>query len=112
MPGVFFKPGDPCYCHASVCNEEGWTLHNLPLFVLLEAYGQYYFAPGFSKSPDSYLDTHAKFDPGETRIIVIPEFYWPDTGTSADNVRWIAALTDPEVTRVIGSVGTLTFGWR
>lgn len=49
---------------------------------------------------------------GITQIEAIPEFIWPDTGTSASGIIWYAALTDPAMTRIFGEWDSFRFGWE
>ena len=83
-----------------------------PLFVLLDVYGRLFFAPGFSESFDNYLAAYPAFEPGATHVEVIPEFLWPENAGSAENIIWIAALTNPEITEIAGDIGTFTFSWE
>jgi hypothetical protein len=42
---------------------------------------------------------------------VIPEFSWPDTGSSASGLRFWGAITDRDFQQVIGEVATWEFGY-
>ena len=110
MPAHMFAVGDECFCRATVCNPTGDVLSGYPLFVILDVYGSYYFAPSFG-SYDNYLDIHPEFAAGETAIDVIRPFDWPPGTGTASGLKWYGALTDAEVTEVIGDVGTWEFGW-
>lgn len=59
----------------------------------------------------SYLDDYPMFNTGTTVIEVAPEFSWPDGAGSATDILWIAALTDPAVTHVVGEWDMISFGW-
>ena len=110
MPAESFEPGDPCWCHVHVDNFDGVTLTGNPLFVILDVFGELFFAPSFG-SFDSYLSLHPSYPPGRTTIVVLPEFPWPaDTGTIT-GINWFAGLTNPDMTALYGSFGTFTFGW-
>jgi len=103
----YISDGD---CAAYVQNYTGMVLEGYPLFVVLDVYGNYYFAPSFSDY-DNYLERYPRFEEYDTEIPVIDPFYWPaDTG-SAENIRFIGALTDPEITHIFGTMDTWTFGW-
>ncbi len=111
MPSDYYRPDDPCYCNVTVCNAEGSTLEGYPLFVILDVYGALFWGPGFTEEYDSYLMDYPHFLPGETIVTVLPAFTWPDTGTTAAGIRFIAALTNPEVTAVFGEMDTFELGW-
>ncbi|GEM_PF-3559762 len=111
MPSVQYHPGETCWCRATVRNASAHALSGYPLFVVLDVIGVYYFAPSFSDF-DHYLDGYPTFAPGNTDVTVIPEFVWPEGAGSAEGIEWCAALTDPEITTVIGGLGRFTFGWE
>lgn len=111
MPASMFHTGDHCSCTAIVCNAEGSTISGNPLFVILDVYGSYYFAPSFNTTFDHYLTHYPTFPVGTTTVTVIPDFTWPvDTG-SANGLIWYAALTNPEMTALFGTMDSFSFGW-
>lgn len=107
MPSNFFRPGDLCYCDAIVCNAEGSTLVGYPLFVILDVFGSYFFAPSFGDF-DYYM---MNFPPDETFVTVLPEFNWPEGAGSANGIIWYGAMTNPEMSALFGELGMFTFGW-
>ncbi len=111
MPAEMFHPGDTCWCRAAVCNAEGDTLSGYPLFVVLDVFGNYYFGPDFTELPDNYLDAYPEWPTGETIVEVLPEFFWPENAGTAEGIIWYAALTDPDVRNIFGTLGTFRFGW-
>jgi hypothetical protein len=111
MPSTMFHSGDPCSCLVTVCNASGATLNGYPLFVVLDVYGAYFFAPSFT-SYDNYLSAHPSFEVGETPVQVLPEFPWPSGVGSASGLNWYTAMTDPAITGLYGELGMWTFGWE
>ena len=109
MPSHLFHPDDLCFCKVTVTNAEPDPLTNHPLFVILDAYGVYFFAPSFTQTPETYS---GPWPAGNSDIEVIPEFAWPDTGTGASGLFFYAALTDPAVTHIVGEWDTWEFGWE
>ncbi len=107
MPAHSFSPGDTASCSVSVWNAGNSLLKDYPLFVILNVFGSYYFAPGFSEM-DYYKWT---FFPGLTELTVIPAFTWPDNAGSASNILWYAFLTNPEMTALASEIGIFDFGW-
>ena len=105
MPSDLFHPGDHFECKVTVWNDESFTLNNHPLFVILDLWGSYYFAPGFSDF-EFYSES---FPPGEKEIIVVPEFVWPENIDPASGVYWYAALTDSTITSIYGFMDSFKF---
>ena len=107
-----FHPGDPFACTATVCNNTGAELPDMPLFVLLEVMGHYYFGPTFSESVDTYLDGNPTYPENETEVDVIPPFTWPEGAGSFHGAYFHAALTDPDMTFLYGAMDSVEFGWE
>ncbi len=109
MPATFYHPGDPCECRVEICNPEAYTWPSTPLFVVLDVWGNYYFAPSFSSTTlDHYT---VDVPPGVTEVSVIEAFSWPENAGSADGVFWYAAMTNKEMTELFGEMGEWSFGW-
>jgi len=111
MPATHFSPGSLCSCTATFCNNTGSLLEGYPLFVILDVFGVYYFAPGFNSELDNYLAQFPRFPPGETIVEVLPEFSWPEDAGTVDGIFWYAGVTDPEMTEIIGDYDVWEFGW-
>jgi len=109
MPSDLYYPGDPCWCTASVYIKEPVPLHHHSLWVILDVFGELYFAPSFTPEMDAWP---GPWIPGETLVDVLAEFEWPETGSSANSIYWYAALTNPEVTDVYGEWDSFEFGWK
>ncbi len=109
MPATIFSPGDSLYCQVNVCNQEGQTLTGYPLLVLLDVFGQYYFAPSFGSDLDYYS---LQYPVGSSTVDILPQFPWPQGAGSADGIVWYAALTDPSISSLFGEMDSLSFGWR
>ena len=112
MPSNLFHSGDTCNCMAVVCNAEGQAINGYPLFVILDVYGSYYFAPSFNTTFDNYLNDYSSFPVGETHVEVLPDFPWPDNVGAASGLIFYGALTNPAMTDLFGTLGTWTFGWE
>jgi endonuclease/exonuclease/phosphatase family metal-dependent hydrolase len=108
MPAEIFAAGDLCYCYVHVCNPADYSESGLPLFVILDVYGTLFFGPDFSE----FNYYRIFLPPGWTFVEVLPEFYWPDDVGSAMGIRWYAALTDPDITRIVGQWDMFEFGWE
>ncbi len=111
MPAHTFRPGDQCACLVTVCNATADTLSGLPLFVILDLYGTFLYAPSFSESCDNYLECYPGFSCGVTNVMIVDVFQWPDGAGSAAGIFWHAALTNPEVTEIVGSWDSWSFSY-
>ncbi len=111
MPAHAYYPGDPCSCIVSVCNNTGASLSDHPLFVILDIHGMLIFAPGFTETPDNYGDIYPDFPEGLTDVTVLDEFMWPENVGSQSGIIWYAAMTNPEMTDLMGEWDSFTFGW-
>ncbi len=107
MPSNYYRAGDPCYCEVYVCNPTDQHFADTALFVVLDVYGSYFFAPDFS-SFDHYT---LYFGPGTQIISVLPLFIWPDHAGSASGILFHCGMTDPEYSELIGGIDTFSFGW-
>jgi hypothetical protein len=45
-------------------------------------------------------------------IDVIPAFEWPANGGASKNATWYAAMTDPDITMILGEMDIFGFGWK
>ncbi|GEM_PF-2379012 len=106
MPSDYFTPGDPFSCSVTLCNP-GAPMTGIPLFVLLEVMGSYYFAPGFSAFDHYTLSVPTGF----SQQIVIPEFAWPYTAGEGSGVSFLSAMTNPGMTELLGQMDTCPFSW-
>ncbi|MCD4653008.1 PQQ-binding-like beta-propeller repeat protein [bacterium] len=109
MPDHDFGWNDPCSCSVEVCNPGASALSNIPLFVLLDIYGTFYFAPAFTTDLSYYTINPV---PGWSTVIVLPEFPWPPGTGTATNLTWYAAMTNQEMSDLLGEMDTWTFGWH
>lgn len=108
MPSIDFGPGDSCSCQVFVTHYLSSPLYGYPLFVLLDFYGEYYFAPSFSR----YDWLELTYTAGSNQIEILPTFQWPTNAGSATGIVWYAALTDPEVSSLVSNLDSFSFGWH
>ncbi len=107
MPASFFRPGMTCYCDVEVCYPDAPSETPIPVFVILEVMGHYYFAPDFS---DFNMYYQKLVDP-VTKIRVVDAFIWPEDCGNATDIRWYAAMTDSTINHLIGDWDAFEFGW-
>lgn len=108
MPSTDFYPGDPCSCTVTVCNPGEVTYTNIPLFVILDVYGDMFFWPSFSEFDYREISV----GPGANDISVLPEFPWPAGAGDVQNIYWYAGMTDPGMSGLFGDMDMWTFGWH
>ncbi|MBN1356079.1 hypothetical protein JXA40_07395 [bacterium] len=109
MPSHSFRPGDPCSLTARLSNP-GAVMTDIPLFVMLDACGLYFFWPDWTRLPEiswGIVDVPA----GISEIVILPEFPWPPGVGSASGLFFYGAMTDPAITQLLGSMGMWEFGW-
>ncbi len=108
MPAHYYQQGHPCSCKVYVCNPGPETYDGIPLFVILDVFGVYYFAPSFT---DYDYYTLINLTPGLTEIQVLDEFAWPPDAGAASGIVWYAAMTGRDRTELFGDWDDWTFGW-
>ncbi len=108
MPSDVFHAGDPCACNVTVANPGPETYTDVPLFVILDVYGTYFFWPDFSDFNYQNLETLA---PGINEYVVLPEFPWPEVSGNVSGILWYAAMTNAGITELFGTLDMWEFGW-
>ncbi len=108
MPSGYFSGGTPCQLLAWVFNTSDMT-RNLNLYVVLDVFGNYFFAPAWTGAAASSPISVA---PGRTEIEILAEFPWPHgTGTATGILFWGAVL-DPATGVIFGQLDRFAFGWH
>lgn len=107
MPSDLYTPGDLCSCSVLICNPGPDSYFSVPLFVILDVYGSYYFWPSFS----SYDVKTINVPVGLQSEIVLQEFSWPEGAGEAENIAFYAAMTDLGITTLFGAMDEFRFGW-
>jgi Peptidase family C25 len=107
MPSEYYLPGDTFECKAFLCNPEVETYHDRPVFVVLDAFGELFFAPSFTGFDHYTLDLPY----GRFPLTVLSEFPWPQGAGSADGLRWMAVVTNSKMTEILGDYDVFTFGF-
>ena len=106
LPANTFAPGDIFYTDALFWNPRAsGPGEGARLFVILELYGQYYFAPDFSDYDFySYSSNRTAFVP------VIPKIVWPEIASG--EATFYGAMTDAGSYSLIGEIASFHFGWH
>ncbi|HPQ41749.1 MAG TPA: S8 family serine peptidase, partial [bacterium] len=94
----------------------GDTMQNIPVFFILDVYGDLWFWPGWIhfKFPDHNDIDYRVMDvlTGSNEVIVLPEFTWPDTGSSsATGLNFYGAMLDEQMSGILGDMAYVTWGY-
>lgn len=108
MPAHSFEPGDVCGLTLE-CGNPGEPLTAVPLFVLLDVLGTYWFYPTWNLEPPAWVDVDVPT--GVTSMIILEPFAWPEGAGSADGIYFHAAMTDKGITQLLGDMDSWEFGW-
>jgi len=111
MPALWFSPGHTCGLDALLDNN-GEPLPAVPVVVLLEVNGVYWFWDSWTQAPDAVT---VDVPSGTTALTVLPQFTWPDTGdASATQLEFWGAMLSEDWAHVLGGfegIGQWTFGF-
>ena len=113
MPSTHYEPGDLFYLDAEIVNDEGRTLYSIPLFVILELYGEFYFYPSWvhfappNFNYDYYL--FSSIEPGSFVQEIIPDFYFPEINMELKNVKFYGAILNSEFNQILGHLDIITW---
>ncbi len=108
MPAHHFTPGSLCGLRIMIINNGMDYAGEYPVFVMLEIFGNYFFAPSWTEAADYYL---VNLIPGHTIIEVIDQFNWPDgVSTSGSAVFW-GAVTEADLSKIVGLHDNWNFSW-
>ncbi|MBN1879658.1 hypothetical protein JW823_06075 [bacterium] len=111
MPYVYYSTGYNCWVNVRVCNPGSAPMTGYPLFVVLEAYGLFFFAPGFTQEPYCFREASAVYPPGLTELPVLQEFMWP-VGAGSGTATWYAVFLEENTVEIFGSIGHRGFFWN
>jgi len=106
MPDHQFSPGDSFYLNIEICSLDS-AGSDIPLFVILDVYGDYFFAPSFGSYDNYIVSLHT----GINYLTVLSEFVWPQNAGSASGIQFISAMTTKDFTNLYGEMDSWEFGW-
>lgn len=108
LPEGTVHAGEPFYLDALLINANSFTMTDIPLFVILEAGGCFWYHPGWTMDPAWEI---RNLTPGAETLTVIDPFTWPgNAGNGA--ARFWGAVTDPEMSRILGQYDVKDFSWE
>ncbi len=103
-----FQPGDTFTLTAFVSNPGPEIYSEIPLVVLLDVYGNYFWHPTWTQ-PFNFESLELMIG---TEDLILLDFIWPETGTSASGIRFYAAFLNESFTAIQGNWDMITFGWE
>jgi len=109
LPEEPIHAGDTFYLDVNIHNANPDPLTDIPLFVILEAAGTFWYHPAWSMEPA--WEMLSIIPAGPLSVPIQEAFEWPGnagTGTA----RFWSALTDQEMTRVLGNYDVKDFYWE
>ncbi len=93
----------------------GAALSNIPVFFLLDVYGDYWFWPcwrHYSPSdPSSFCYETRNIPTGTTSVTVISGFLWPETGSELHGLYFYGAMMTPDLSSLIGTMAVREWGF-
>lgn len=111
MPSTMFYPGDPFEVNAELCNCDSAPL-DARLIVVMDLFGNLYCAPSWRNIAEGLDSIPVQLPPGRSEQSIIPEFPWPDTGTTAMGICIYGAIMDAGMTHMIGNLDRIYFSFR
>ena len=113
MPSHYYKPGDTFFLDAYICNPGPESLRDVNLFVILDInIGIYWFYPSWKQYPPNIdYKTFAEISVGNHYESIIPPFIWPSGAGTMQNCQFWGALTDREITHIIGKFDKFEFSF-
>jgi len=99
-------PGDNFSLSAVITNPGPDEYSGVPLFVLLEVYGMFFWWPTWAEDVDlAVMDIPV----GLTTVNLL-EFIWPDLASHGD-LRFYSAMTNSQATSLLGNMDWSVLGW-
>jgi hypothetical protein len=103
-----FEEGDEFILSVRICNNDPIDDIARPVFIILDVYGMYFCAPSWTDF-DYYEPTIPACSCTEEQVL---SFVWPSGVGEGFGLRFYCAMTNPEITSVIGDVSICEFGYR
>ena len=109
IPAHHFTAGSPCNLTASIYNHCPDYSGQLPMFVALEAGGNFWFYPSWT---GELQYTMVNVTPGSTNMHLLDPFTWPSGTGSASGIHFYGLFTKPDFSALMGDINYWEFGWE
>jgi len=108
LNAAIFLPGDWFHLGLTSWNSTAST-QILPLFIILDVYGAYFFWPGWGET----VDYETRQMPSGHIVSDWPvlEFTWPATDGAFRDLKFWAAFTSANMTEIVGVYDNVTWGY-
>ena len=110
MPSTSYTEGDMFALSAFLCNP-GETIAQVPLIVLLDVADNYYSGPAWTNINDDFTYYPTDLPPGQSEIIIFDPFLWPEVDGALSGIRFWSAMTNPNITVLLGDYSMVTFDY-
>ena len=107
MPGTYYHTGDTFALYAWI-NPGDAALKPLDLYLILDVFGEYFFAPSWTADAESISKSWPQ---GLSQEVIFSPFEWPYTGTTLTGILFWAGLVNPENMTLHGAYDYWEFGW-
>ncbi len=105
---AFYRPGDTLDLTATITNPGPETYQNVPIVILLDVYGAYFWYPSWTGPA---LDLIVMDVPVGVFTFDVLNFTWPDGIISSGAVDFYGAMIDSEAMDFLGNWDWERFGW-
>lgn len=86
-------------------------MQDVPLFIFLDVFEQYWFWPTWTPSPQMDFD-NVVVETGTAEITILNQFTWPDTGQSEiQGLKFWGAMLNDEMNDIRGAYDVIEFGY-
>lgn len=102
-----FYPGDRFQLIALITNSGPIEYVKLPFVVLLDFHGSYFYHPTWTQSFE-YEQVSVSIGSTEKTIL---DFQWPNENSYGAGVRFYGAFLTNDLTELMSSLGSVSFGW-
>lgn len=103
-----YRPGDRFLLTAAVANFTEEPLADQPFAVVLDAYGSYFWYPGWT---DQFQFEPLDLFQGTTEMTIL-DFTWPEASGSATGIRFLGAVLEQDLSGILGLWDWVQFGWN
>ncbi|MCD4652309.1 hypothetical protein K8T06_00040 [bacterium] len=107
---TYFTPGEIFRLDAILTNSEQ-ERRDVPFFCILQVFDTLYFYPGWDMYPPSIDWVNIVVPTGQTKINILPDFPWPTTGETADDVYFYAAFLTSDMSAIDGDWNIVEWGF-
>ena len=110
MPAEHFKTGDNFYLNAVISNPDP-PKTQVPIFVILQIQDLFFFAPDWSTLDEHISYYERDLMTGSENLPVLSPFDWPSNTGSFEGARFYGAMTNTEMSALLGDMDYQDFSW-